>query len=64
MTFDDLLERLRKEDEVTILELLGFNSDDLVDIFESFIYDRQDYLRNYYWEDSDSEGMGWEKTLH
>ena len=64
MTFDDLLERLRKEDEITILELLNFNSDDLVDIFESFIYDRQDYLRHYYGEDSDSESMGWEKTLH
>lgn len=54
LTFNDLCELLKKEDEVTLLELLDLSSDELVDVLESFIEDRQDYLRNYYNEDDSS----------
>ncbi len=54
LTFNDLCELLKKEDEVTLIELLDISSDELVDVLESFIEDRQDYLRNYYNEDDSS----------
>lgn len=56
MTFDDLKETLKHEDEVTIIELLDLTSEDLVEILESFIEDKQDKLRNYYGEDSEDVG--------
>lgn len=52
MTFDDLRERLKLEDEVTLIELLNLTSIELVDILESYIEDQQENLRNYYGEDS------------
>lgn len=55
MTFDDLKEALKREDEVTLIELLDLSSEDLVDILESYIEDKQDKLRNYY---EDSEELG------
>ena len=48
MTFGDLCDLLKKEDEVTLIELLNLSSAELVDALESFIEDRQEYLRNYY----------------
>lgn len=48
MTFDDLLENLRMEDEVALIELLNLTSYQLVDILESFIEDQQERLRAYY----------------
>ena len=62
MTFNDLLEELKHEDELTILELLDLNSFDLVDILESQIFDNQDKLRSYYGEDS--EELGREEISH
>lgn len=59
MTFVDLCDQLKKEDEVTLIELLNLSSTELVDALESFIEDRQEYLRNYY---ADSEAVGWEET--
>jgi hypothetical protein len=56
MTFDDLLEELKHEDEVTILELLDLNTHDLINILESFIYDQQDKLRAYYGENPEDVG--------
>lgn len=56
MTFDDLCDLLRKEDEVTLIELLNLSSEELVDILESYIEDKQDYLRNYYNEASEVVG--------
>ena len=52
MTFSDLCDQLKKEDEVTLIELLNLSSTELVDALESFIEDRQEYLRHYY---ADSE---------
>jgi hypothetical protein len=56
MTFNDLCELLKKEDEVTLLELLDLSSSELVDTLESFIEDKQDKLRSYYNETSEDVG--------
>jgi len=53
MTFDDLKETLKHEDEVTLIELLDLSSEELVEILESFIEDKQDKLRNYYEADDE-----------
>lgn len=60
MTFDDLLELLRKEDELTVLELLNISTIELVDILDGFIWDKQEHIRNYYGENS--EGVGREEV--
>ncbi len=62
MTFDDLKEKLKHEDEVTVIELLDLSSDELVDILESYIDDKQDKLRAYYCETT--EDLDWEKESH
>ena len=56
MTFNELCELLKKEDEVTLLELLDLSSSELVDTLESFIEDKQDKLRSYYNETSEDVG--------
>lgn len=52
-TFNDLLEQLKKEDEVTVLEIVDVSSDELVDALEGIIYDRQQRVRDYYGEDAE-----------
>ena len=44
LTFNDLKDRLRALDEVTLLELLDLKSDDIVDRFEDLIEDKQEQL--------------------
>ena len=44
ITFEELKEALKRLDEVTLLELLGLQSDDLVDRFDDVIEKRQEYL--------------------
>lgn len=53
-TFNDLLEQLKKEDEVTVLEILDLASDELVDALESIIFDKQQRVRDYYNEDDET----------
>ena len=53
-TFNDLLERLELEDEVTILEILNLSTEELVDTLEPMIYVRQDRVRSYYGEDDET----------
>lgn len=48
LTFDDLKEKLKHEDELTILELLNLTSIELVDILESYIEDKQEKLHQYF----------------
>lgn len=55
MTFYDLQERLSKEDEVTLLEILDLSSGELVDLLESVIYDKQDSIRSYYGDDEEEQ---------
>lgn len=48
MNFAELLERLRHEDEVTLLELLEINSEDLVDNFADRIQEHMSRLIRHY----------------
>ena len=41
----ELLEELRKLDEITLMELLEINSDNLVDAFLDKIDERKEYIR-------------------
>lgn len=52
--FNDLLERLKQEDEVTLLEILDISSSELVDLLESEICDKQQRVRDYYGEDDET----------
>ena len=53
MTFNDLLEQLKKEDEVTVLEIVDVSSDELLDALEGIIYDKQQRVRDYYGQDEE-----------
>jgi len=44
MTLVDLCDKLRRVDEVYLLELLNINSDDLVNAFIDIIEERADFL--------------------
>ena len=53
MTFDDLKQKLSREDELTFLEILDLTSIELVELLEAEIYDKQDRIRAYYDEDEE-----------
>jgi len=61
MTFDDLKNRLREETELDFLEILDLTSIELVDLLEAEIYDKQDRIRNYYYE-AEEDGDGEEES--
>ena len=44
ITFEELKEALKRLDEVTLLERLGLQSDDLVERFDDVIEKKQEYL--------------------
>jgi hypothetical protein len=44
ITFEELKEALKRLDEVSLLELLGLQSDDLVERFDDIIEKKQEYL--------------------
>jgi hypothetical protein len=44
ITFEELKEALKRLDEVSLLELLGIQSDDLVERFDDIIEKKQEYL--------------------
>ena len=45
LTFNELMERLRQLDEITLVEELGITAEDLVDRFSDVIESKQDQLR-------------------
>ena len=52
LTLNDILDRLRQLDEVDLVDLLGINSDMLVDRFQDLIEERIDKLElEVDWED-------------
>ena len=55
-TFDDLLQQLKQEDEVTILEILNITPEDLVDNLETYIFDKQEIIWNCYNEIAEELG--------
>ena len=54
-TFQDLLDMLKKEDEISLLEILNLSSSELVDMLQDTIEDQQDRLFSYYEEDEDQD---------
>ena len=44
LSFEELKEKLKRIDEVTLLELLDLTSDDLIERFEDYIEDKQEQL--------------------
>lgn len=52
-TFHDIKEKLKHEDELTLLEILDLASEELVDLLEDVIYDKQERVRQYYGEDEE-----------
>jgi hypothetical protein len=57
LTFEDVKEKLKKLDEVTLLEILEISSEEIVERFEDKIESKQDYfitdLGSEEWEDED-----------
>lgn len=45
LTLTDILDRLLREDEVSILEILNIDTEMLLDRFSDIIEDKQDYLK-------------------
>lgn len=55
LTLTDVLAKLKREDEVSILEILGITSEHIVDRFEDMIEDRLNEIIDRYEEDYDTE---------
>ena len=43
-TLDELIEKLKTLDEVTLLEVLDISSEEIVERFSDYVEDRQDIL--------------------
>jgi len=55
-TFADVLERLKLETEVDLLEILDLSSEELVDLLQDTIEDKLDRILNYYENEEDLDG--------
>lgn len=55
-TFADVLERLKRETEVDLLEILDLSSEELVDLLQDTIEDKLDRILNYYENEEDFDG--------
>ena len=55
-TFADILERLKRETEVDLLEILDLSSEELVDLLQDTIEDKLDRILNYYENEEDLDG--------
>lgn len=62
ITFNDLTERLKQEDEITLLEILDLSSTELVDALEGLIEDKQDKIRAYYYDEQDE--LHWQEATN
>ena len=59
-TYPELLEKLKQEEEVILIEVLGITSEDIVDRFEDLIEDKLDELFANYELDLEDENQLWE----
>lgn len=50
ITFAELLDRLKSEDELTLLEMLDLTSEELVPLLEFKIHEQQEKFRQLYSE--------------
>ena len=48
LTFDELLEKLKQEEETLLVEILEIQSAEIVNRFEDFISNKYDYLLEEY----------------
>ena len=55
LTLVDLLEKLKQEDEISLLELLGLTSEDLLDRFVDIVEDKYDELVLEYTDDEEDQ---------
>jgi len=55
-TFADVLERLKRETEVDLLEILDLSSEELVDLLQDTIEDKLDRILNYYENETELYG--------
>ncbi len=58
LTHEELKERLKTYDEVTLLEILNISAEDIVDRFEDFIDEKYEKLSKEEEEDSSEWGYG------
>ncbi len=57
-TFADVLELLKRESEVDLLEILDLSSEELVDLLQDTIEDKLDKILRYY---QDENKLDWEE---
>ena len=60
-TFTDVLDDLKRETEVDLLEILDLSSEELVDLLRDTIEDKLDKILQYY---EDSEESYWEEVAN
>lgn len=51
ITLEELKEKLKRIDEVDLIDILGVSSDDIVEAFEYLIEEKQDKLKKEYIDD-------------
>ena len=55
-TFADVLDDLKRETEVDLLEILDLSSEELVDLLQDTVEDKLDRILNYYENEEDLDG--------
>lgn len=60
-TFADVLDDLKRETEVDLLEILDLSSEELVDLLQDTIEDKLDKILQHY---EDSEELYWEEVAN
>ena len=60
-TFTDVLDDLKRETEVDLLEILDLSSEELVDLLQDTIEDKLDKILQHY---EDSEESYWEEIAN
>ena len=63
-TFADVLSDLKREDEVTLLEILNLSTDELVDLLQDTIEDNMDRILAYYNETEDDSDVYWQEEKY
>lgn len=60
-TFADVLDDLKRETEVDLLEILDLSSEELVDLLQDTIEDKLDKILAYYEKDNE---LDWEEVAN
>lgn len=55
LTFEELRDKLRQVDEISLLEILDISSEELVERFQDRIEDRMEELESDFEDESDDE---------